>query len=89
MKGNGEKYKELIEKVETAQTTKTKIDILALLVNMMATNDLEAIYSNLGSMDKQLKKIWIGIVVILLLAFFSNGKIVEAMSFIAAFVGRI
>ena len=89
MKGNGEKYKILIEKVKTAQTTKTKIDILALLVSMMATNDLEMIYNNLGNIDKQLKKIWIGIIVILLFAFFSNDKIIEALSFIATFVGKI
>jgi len=96
MKGNGEKYKELIEAGKKEKTVSKKVDIILIMLTMMAVNDLDAIYNHIDSIrqknksfDDKLTKIWIGIIVILLVAFFSNGKVIEFLSFLGSFIGKM
>jgi hypothetical protein len=62
---NGERYQELIEQVKTAKTQKEKIDFLATMVCMMATNDLD-------HLEKKIRKIYVMGVAILLAILFSD-----------------
>lgn len=74
---NNPKYKELIEEIKTKKSAKEKTDSLATMVFMMATNDLDCIYSKITRHEKQLKKVWIGIICILIAIAISNPKLTE------------
>lgn len=69
---NGKKYKELIEQIEKAKTGKEKINLLAVLLFLIATNDLDTIY-------KHIKRLWIGMTIILIAIFLSDLKLAESI----------
>jgi len=67
---NNDKYKTLKTRVESAKTTKDKLDHLSTMVFMIATNDL-------ASMEKKLKKLFYFGGILLLAVLFSSKASIE------------
>jgi hypothetical protein len=62
---NGKKYEELCKSIRREKDPKDKLDKMAIMLLTMATNDLDGIY-------KHIKRLWIGIIVLLLVTLFSD-----------------
>lgn len=62
---NNNKYKELIEQIKREKKIEEKTNLLATMVFMVATNDIDTIYKNQSKFKLQLRRFWIGIILII------------------------
>ena len=62
---NNSKYKELIEQIKKEKKSDEKTNLLATMVFMLATNDIDSIYRNQSKFRSQLRRLWIGIILII------------------------
>ena len=80
MNSNGKKYEQFVEGIKEAKTTKDKVDLIAVLLCTMATNDLHAIY-------KGLRLLGFGLLLVVLMLFFQDQiKLRAILGFIAKFL---
>lgn len=69
---NGKKYEELEESIKNSDDVEDKVDKLAVMTCMIANNDLHSIY-------RHLKKLWIGIIIVLLAVLFQDQLSLQAI----------
>ena len=81
---NSDKYKELEERVKLCDDPNTKIDWLASMVFMIASNDLATIESKLSKNAKRINKNTIFIILALLVGMIGSNQ--GAMDFIVGLI---
>ena len=80
MNNNGKKYEQFTEGIKNAKTTKDKVDLIAVLLCTIATNDLHGIY-------KSIRLLGAGLIILALMLFFQDQiKLTSILGFIAKFL---
>jgi len=80
MNGDKYKYKELIEQIKSARTIKEKVETLATMVFMMATNDLHCLEKRQLDLESRIKKLYKILIAIVVLLIISNPDIRDMAS---------